>query len=86
VDLRLDHYFVLVEEVKLSLVGATWSLVSVIADDSFGDLAIILWVLLIEHHKEEIKTREQGVGQTDVLADWLITSVLSIDRVGCCDH
>jgi hypothetical protein len=86
VDLRLDHHVVLVEEVELGFMGAPWGLVSVIADHTFGYLAIVLGVFLIEHNEEKIETGEKGVGKADVLAYWLITSVFSIDGVGCSDH
>jgi hypothetical protein len=56
VDLWLDDYIILVVEVELSFLVATWGLVAVVRDDTLSDLAIIFWIFLIKHDEEEIKT------------------------------
>jgi len=86
-DVRLNHNFVLVEEVELRLlIPASWCLISVIRNDSFCDLPIVLGVLIIQHHEEEIETREKRVRKADVSAHWLVSCILTIDRVGSSNY
>lgn len=54
--------------------------VAVHAQDVVRDLTVLLWVHLIQHDEEQIKTRQQGVLQTDVLHGGLILIVLQMKR------
>lgn len=82
-DVRLNHNLVLVEEVELRLlIPASWCLISVIRNDSLCDLPIVLGVLIIKHHEEEIKTREKRVREANVSTNWLVSCILTIDWVG----
>ena len=56
VDLWLYDYIILVEEVELSFLVATWCLVAMVRDDTLCDLAIVFRIFFIKHHEEEIKT------------------------------
>ena len=56
VDLRLNDHVVLVEEIELIFLLAAWGLVSVVGNDTFGDLAIVLWVFFVQHNEKEIET------------------------------
>ena len=86
VDLRLNYDIVLVEEIELRDIVPTWSLVSVVCNDSLSDLSIILGIFFIQHDEEEIKTREKRVWKSDVATNWLISSIFTIDRVSSSDH
>ena len=59
-----DHIIILVVEVihlfRLSC------LVSVIVDDSLSNLSVTLSIFVIKHDKEKIKSRQQGIWQTNV--------------------
>ena len=58
-DLRLNDDLVLVEEVEVRYVVAAEWLVPVVGDDSLSDLSVVLRVLLVKHHEEQIEAREK---------------------------
>lgn len=48
--------------------------------------SVLLRRQVVKHHKEEIKSREQGVWEIDVLGDADGMVVGAIQRVSCCQH
>eukprot|EP00624_Nannochloropsis_granulata_P004563 evm.model.NODE_32801_length_21973_cov_24.664589.4 len=47
-----------------------------------GDGPVSAGVDLIEHDKQQVETREEGIGQADVLLHGAVFVVLAIDGVG----
>jgi hypothetical protein len=47
-----------------------------------GDGPVVRWIELVENDEEEIETREQRVGQADVLRRLLVPVVLAVGRIG----
>ena len=58
-DLWLDYYFVLIEEVEMRLIMSTRGLVPVIGNNSLCNLSIVLRILFVEHHKEQIESGQK---------------------------
>jgi hypothetical protein len=64
---------------------ATWSLVSMICNNTFSNFSIVLRVFLIKHNEEQIETRQKRIGKSNISANWLISGIFSIDWIGSCN-
>ena len=56
-------------------------LIHVVCYDSLSNSSIIIWFLLIKHDEEEIESGQQGVWQSNVLSDRLISGILTVNWV-----
>jgi|LauGreDrversion4_2_1035121.scaffolds.fasta_scaffold81951_3 hypothetical protein len=85
-NFRLNNNFILVEEIEVRNIMASEGLVAMVRYDSFSNLSIILGVFLIKHNEEEIKTGEKRVWETNILSNWLVSSIFSIYGIGSSNY
>lgn len=83
----LNYMIVIMIKDTFSIVfGLAWSQISVVSGNSFGNQSIMFRVLLIQHDKQQIKTRKQRVWEAYIFCGRQILLVFTIYRIGCGNH